>query len=203
MAVLSPTEISGRTVFLGTVKSRGDSPVSTPDADFVLSFRGIEGESHSGMTRASCARVTGQYARGTQIRNVRQVSIVSVEDLRAIARGLGVAAVEPEWLGANIVVEGIPDFTLVPPSSRLIFAGGVSLTVDMENAPCTIPAREIERHHPGAGTRFRAAARNLRGVTAWVEREGTIRLGETMRLHVPPQRLYPPLVAREIANAEG
>ena len=30
----------------------------------------------------------------------------------------------------------------------------------------------------------------LRGLTAWVEREGTFSLGETVRLHVPDQRVW-------------
>ena len=30
-------------------------------------------------------------------------------------------------------------------------------------------------------------------ITAWVERPGTIRVGDRCRLHVPPQRLYPHL----------
>ncbi len=66
----------------------------------------------------------------------------------------------------------------------------------MENGPCQFSAREIERAHPGKGRGFIAAARHRRGVTAWVEREGAIALGETARLHVPPQRSYPPLDSR-------
>ena len=27
----------------------------------------------------------------------------------------------PEWLGANIVLEGIPELTRIPPASRLVF----------------------------------------------------------------------------------
>ena len=112
-----------------------------------------------------------------------------------IAAAMGLPAVQPEWLGANLVVEGLPDLTRLPPSSRLIFAGGASLVVDMENAPCQFPAREIEREHPGHGAAFRRAARHRRGVTAWVEREGRITLSDALRLHVPPQRPYPPLVS--------
>ena len=68
----------------------------------------------------------------------------------------------------------------------------------MENGPCQFSAREIERAHPGKGKGFIAAARHRRGVTAWVEREGAIALGETARLHVPPLRSYPPLDSRLI-----
>ncbi len=193
MAILSATTIGGRVAWLGLVGDRDGSMRSAPAERLALTFAGIAGESHFGLTRPSCSRVTAQYPRGTTIRNVRQVSLVSREELAAIAAAMALPALRPEWLGANIVLEGLPDLTLVPPSSRLIFAGGAALTVDMENTPCTIPAREIEREHPGHGGAFRTAATHRRGITAWVEREGTIGLGDEVRLHVPPQRAYPPL----------
>jgi len=113
-----------------------------------------------------------------------------MEDLIQIAENMGVPHLEPEWLGANLCLSGIPDFTLVPPSSRLIFSGGASLVVDMENEPCKYPGMIIDKHIPGAGERFAKSAINLRGVTAWVEREGMIGNGDDVSLHVPPQRLY-------------
>jgi MOSC domain-containing protein YiiM len=57
----------------------------------------------------------------------------------------------------------------------------------MENRPCHLPAKVIDAYLPGAGGRFKAAAKGRRGVTAWVEREGRLALGETLRLHVPDQ----------------
>jgi hypothetical protein len=193
VAVLNPTELTGRVLYLGLNPCRKGGHATQPVKRVDVTFEGFVGESHSGLTRRSCARMVGQYVKGTEIRNTRQVSILSREDLEGTARTLGIAVLPPEWVGASMVIEGVPDFTLVPPSSRLIFEGGVSLTIDMENAPCTIISAEIERHHPGVGKAYRAAATHRRGVTAWVEREGTISLGEAMRLHVPPQRLYPPL----------
>ena len=89
------------------------------------------------------------------------------------------------------MIEGIPDFTWVPPSSRLQGPGGVTLIVDMENRPCHLPAREIDAIHPGKGKAFKSAAQNRRGVTAWVERPGTLGLGDILRLHVPDQPVWP------------
>ena len=37
---------------------------------------------------------------------------------------------------------------------------------------------------------FKTAAAGKRGVTAWVEREGTLRLGDEVRLHIPAQRAW-------------
>lgn len=203
MAVLNPTDLTGRVTYLGLNPSREGGHVTDPVDEVEAAFTGFVGEAHSGFTRRSCARVTAQYPKGTEIRNTRQVSILSVEDLALTARILGIPALPPEWVGASLVFEGLPDLSLLPPSSRLIFEGGVSLTVDMENAPCNVIAAEIERHHPGVGKHYRSAAAHRRGVTAWVEREGRIRVGETARLHVPPQRLYPPLVPGAAGAAQA
>lgn len=91
-----------------------------------------------------------------------------------------------------MVVAGIPDFTHVPPSSRLQGEDGATLVVDMLNRPCQEPAVTIERARPGHGRAFKAAAKGRRGVTAWVEREGTLRVGERLCLHVPAQRAWAP-----------
>lgn len=155
-----------------------------------VTYAGFDGESHSGLVRASCVRVRGQYAEGTEIRNTRQISIVSIEELALIAESMGIDALEPEWVGANLLVSGIPDFSRIPPSTRMIFAGGASLVVDLENSPCKYPGEIIERHHPGKGGLFAKAAYGRRGVTAWVEREGSIAMGEDIRVHIPPQRIY-------------
>jgi len=48
----------------------------------------------------------------------------------------------------------------------------------------------IEAVRPGNGRGFKRAAEGRRGVTAWVEREGMLRLGDTLRLHVPDQRAW-------------
>lgn len=155
-----------------------------------ITYAGFDGESHSGLVRASCVRVRGQYAEGTEIRNTRQISIVSVEELALIADAMGIDTLQPEWVGANLLVSGIPDFSKIPPSTRMIFASGASLVVDLENSPCKYPGEIIERHHPGKGDLFPKAAYGRRGVTAWVEREGHITTGEAIQLHIPPQHIY-------------
>ncbi len=157
-----------------------------------MTFSGFPWESRSGLTRPSCSRVRDQYAPGTPIRNTRQFSIVSGEELAQIAAEMGVAVVGPAWIGASIVVEGIADFSHVPPSSRLQTPSGTTLTVDMENRPCHLPARVIDEDLPGKGRVFKAAAKGRRGVTAWVEREGTLRVGDELRLHIPDQPAWAP-----------
>ncbi|UPH71474.1 sulfurase [Abyssibius alkaniclasticus] len=193
MPILSPTEIYGHVTFLGIVPDRTASLRSVSQPELVLDFAGARGECHSGVLRKSCSRVSSQYPVGTEIRNVRQLSLLSAEELAAIAAEMGLEQLLPEYLGASIVLRGIPNLTLLPPNSRLIADNGAAITVDMENGPCQFPAREIEADFPGKGAGFMPAARNKRGVTAWVERPGTLALGTRLRLHVPPLRAYPAL----------
>lgn len=193
MPALIPTSYSAEVTWLGRVETDDRTALIATSAERLdLTFDGLSGSVHSGAVRDSCSRVTAQYPRGTRIRNVRQVSIVSQEELERIAATMGVPHLDPARLGATLVIRGIPDFTHVPPSSRLQSQSGTTLTVDMENRPCHLPARSLETVMPGMGKLFKPAAQNLRGVTAWVEREGSLSLGDTLTLHVPDQRAWAP-----------
>lgn len=88
------------------------------------------------------------------------------------------------------MLRGIPDFSHIPPGSRLQASSGATLVVDLENRPCTLPAKGIEAAHPGFGAAFKPAAKGRRGVVAWVEREGVLALGDRMRLHIPDQPVW-------------
>ena len=156
-----------------------------------VKFEGLPGESHSGLTRQACVRTREIYDEGTRIRNVRQITIISEEEMALIAAGMDIDHIKPEWLGANLLVSGIPDFTLLPPSTRLLFSGGVSLVVDMENLPCAYPAKEIQKIHEGKGKLFTRNAHQRRGVTAWVEKEGSIASGDGIRVFLPTQNPWP------------
>ena len=193
MAILQPTEISGTVEGLYLVDNSEVSIASQPVEQVTASFEGFSGDCHTSLVRQACVRTKAQYPEGAPVRNVRQVTIVSQEDLAAIAADMGLPEIKPEWLGATMCVSGIPDFTLVPPSSRLIFPDGTGIVVDMENEPCAWPGKQIEQRHPGYGRLFVRNAANRRGVTGWVEREGAIAVGDKVALHVPPQRVYQPL----------
>jgi hypothetical protein len=151
---------------------------------------GVVGDCHAGLTRKSDSRTLQLYPRDTDIRNVRQLTLLSVEELAEVAAALEIDRVAPEWLGANLVTSGIPDLTLVPPSTRLQFPSGCTLVADMENAPCRQVAEVIARTHPDKAMGFIKAATHKRGLTAWVEREGLIRTGDAITLWFPPQRHY-------------
>lgn len=198
MQALKPTEFTGRVVWLGRVTDRGARLEAEALAEADLTFAGIAGEAHGGVTRPACSRVRKQHPRGTEIANVRQLSVLSAEELAVIAGKMGVDALDPAWLGASLVIEGIADFSHVPPSSRLQAPSGATLVIDMENRPCQLPARVIEEHKPGRGKLFKPGAEGRRGVTAWVEREGRIALGDVLRLHIPDQPVW-----SELARARG
>ncbi|WP_170385042.1 MOSC domain-containing protein [Ruegeria atlantica] len=192
MPVMRETEYKGKVVWLGHVPAGKSIRANAVEA-LDLGFFGDRGARHEGETRASCVRVNNLYPQGTEIRNVRQLSVLSAEEIDATAQQMGLDRLDPSFLGASIVLRGIPDFTHIPPSSRLQVAGGVTITVDMENRPCVIPGREIESDLPGHGAAFKPAAQGRRGVTAWVERPGELKIGDTMTLFVPDQRNWAPL----------
>jgi hypothetical protein len=190
MPALIPTPFFGRITWLGLVPDRALGLVAQAVDRLDLRFDGPAGETHGGLTRLSCSRVTAQYPKNTVIRNVRQLSVLGAEDLAAIALAMGIDRLDPGLVGASLVIAGIPDFSHLPPSSRLQAEGGATLVVDMENRPCTLPAKPIEAALPGHGRAFKPAAVGRRGITAWVEREGTLTLGATVRLHVPDQPVW-------------
>ena len=155
MTILHPTKITGTVEAILVNADRDDDSIETGRVDEVsANFEGFAGERHSGLVAKSDVRYRKQYEKHTPIRNTRQISMLSVDDLKQIAENLDVERIEPEWLGANLLVSGIPKFTEVPPSSRLIFTSGASLVVDNENEPCRYPADVVDRNFPGAGARF-------------------------------------------------
>lgn len=195
MPALKPTAFTGQITWLGVVRDRAAALAADSVQAVMARFDGPEGEAHGGLTRASCSRVLAQYKHGTTIRNTRQFSVLSAEDLDAIAARMGIAALDPVLVGASMVIAGIPDLSHLPPSSRLQAEGGATLVVDMENRPCQLPAKPIEAAHPGFGAKFRNAAKGRRGITAWVEAEGMLRLGQNVTLHVPDQPVWAHLEA--------
>lgn len=190
MPALNPTDYYCDIMWLGRVADPTQGIQSAPVADMTLTFDGPIGEAHGGATRPSCSRVLSQHPRGTEIRNVRQLSILSQEELDAIAAKIGLDAIDPAWVGASLVVRGIPDFSHVPPSSRLQAEDGTTLVIDMQNRPCHLPAKVIQSVSDAAAKKFKTAAMGRRGVTAWVERPGALAIGNRMRLHIPDQRAW-------------
>jgi MOSC domain-containing protein YiiM len=164
-----------------------NSLLSTPLSEVQVTLEGFAGDLHAGFTRPSDSR-TPRYPRGAPIGNRRQVSIVSQEELAEIAAELDVPEIRPEWLGANLMLGGIPYLTHLPPATQLYFAGGVTLWVSGENRPCRGPGELVQAEYPempDLTARFVKAARHKRGLVAMVEMGGVLRRGEAVEAKVP------------------
>jgi hypothetical protein len=162
-----------------------------PVGELRTDFAGILGDRHHGFTRRAGAREPW-YPRGKEMRSGRQLTIVAEEELAEIARRLEIAALHPGWIGANIVVAGIPAFTRIPWGARLVCATGAVLVNEGDNAPCRFAGAEIARHvadRPGLDRLFPKAAIHLRGIVASVELPGAIAPGG-LTVRIPEQRLW-------------
>lgn len=149
-----------------------------------VTLEGFSGDKHSGWTKLSDGR-TKFYPRGTVIRNSRQISIVSVEESRTVAERLGIDEIKPEWMGANLLVEGIPSLSELKPNSRLFFESGAVILITGNNAPCSTLSAEIASHFPGQTNLREKIVKNsirMRGVVAVVELPGSIKKGDSVRV---------------------
>jgi hypothetical protein len=173
-----------------------------PDNDFEtratdgleLGFQGIASDFHAGYTRRSGGREPW-YPRGTEMRNERQLTIVAPDELAQSAVGMGIAEIKPEWIGANLLLDGLPRLSMLPSGTLLFFKGGVTLKIDAQNGPCRLAGRRIAERAgmadlDGSALLFPKVAKRLRGLVAWVEKPGRIEPGEEVSVRVPEQWIY-------------
>lgn len=186
----NPYNLSGTTLAVLVCRD-ADSLQSTRLEQVEAAFEGLAGEKHSGFTRPSDSR-TPYYTRGTPIRNTRQVSILSAEEMQQAAANLGVAEIRPEWIGANLLLSGIPRLSKLPPNTRLVFESGAVLAVTAENHPCKYAGKSIAEAvgRPELAERYPKDAAGLRGVVAVVELPGLIRAGDAVTVQLGRQTLY-------------
>lgn len=151
-----------------------------------LTWGGVEGDRHFGLTARSGVRQK-HVPRGTELRNARQLSLVSEEELAQVAAALAVPRLAFTWLGANLCARGVPALTRLPPSSRLVFPSGAVIAIDLDNLPCAGPGK-VAAAELGAGPAFAArfveAAKGLRGLVGWVERPGALAVGDAFSVWV-------------------
>ncbi|WP_339765761.1 MOSC domain-containing protein [uncultured Hoeflea sp.] len=164
-------------------------------ASLEMGYDGIGGDFHAGLTRKSGSREPW-YERGTEMRNERQLSIVASDELAVAAAGMGIDRIEPGWIGANLVIDGIPLLSMLPPRTQLFFEGGVTLRIDGDNGPCRYAGAAIAKNFPDmdettVALSFVKAAKRRRGVVAWVEKPGVIQHGEKVTAHIWEQWIYP------------
>ncbi len=196
MKITPARKLSGK--ITQVLKAEGEDFVSAPVDVLELTYGGIKGDFHEGLIRQSGSREPW-YPRGTEMRNERQLSILSEEELIEIAGGMKIQKLEAGWIGANLVTEGIPKLSFLPPRTLLMFEGGVTLRIDGYNAPCRYAGGSIAKHvgieaddhmKTDMALAFTDAAHMKRGLVAWVEREGTIRVGEGFTVRIWEQWIY-------------
>jgi MOSC domain-containing protein YiiM len=161
--------------------------VTRPVDELHLTLTGIAGDRHAGATRTADAR-TSWHSRGTPIANTRQLSFVSVEECAGVAALMDIPEVDPALLGANLLLEGFPELSFLPPATRLQFPSGATIFVTEQNAPCIHPARKLAEAfgRPELAALFPKAAIGRRGLVGLVEREGAVITGDAVRLIAPP-----------------
>jgi len=155
-----------------------------------VDLEGFPGDRHRGFTRE--AWQGDKDPEGTVRRNERQWSGVSVEELAIISERMDLnRPLEAATLGANLCVEGIPEFSQLPRGTRLLFPSGATLVVEEINPPCKDMGEEIAAAYttntgePAVGKMFPKHSFGLRGVVGVIDVPGLIRAGDRVVLEIP------------------
>ena len=154
---------------------------------------GFAGDKHNGPSRAAW---DGEWEpKGTIRRNERNWSAVSVEELTHISERLDLTEpLSPETLGANLFIQGVPELSLLPKGTRLVFPSGAVLTVEEYNPPCTDMGEQIAATYSTrsgealTGQSWLRPAAGRRGVVGIVDVPGEIKTGDSVevRLYTEP-----------------
>jgi len=191
--ILRGRKVLGRIVGLFFTADTSPKGFQTAPAEsLTLEIDGVVGSRHRGWTRSADSRVP-YLPRGTTIRNTRALSVVSVEDLAEAALRLDIPKIDPRWIGANILVEGIERLSFLPRGTRLFCEGGAILIVEDMNAPCRGAGAAIAAHTPGRPElelQFPKQCQHLRGLIASVEHGGVITKATAVTGRLPEQWLY-------------
>ena len=87
MPCLTETRHTGTITWVGHVPTDASGIRAEPMVEAHTTFDGIGIDRHAGATRLSCVRVTMLHDKGTEIRNTRQLSVLSQEELDSLVGG--------------------------------------------------------------------------------------------------------------------
>ncbi len=174
--------ISGRVESLYVGRNKG---VRKDECAFLeLRTDGIVGDRHSGDLKKADGRDKG-IVRGTMIRNWRQWSAISIEEVELMRKNLKLEELEGALLGPNFIVSGIENFTQLPHGTLLRFPDA-ELFVETENDPCTQAGSAIATVHSGVTPhQFVKAAWHIRGLVGIVSKAGIVRVGDSLEVTIP------------------
>jgi len=150
---------------------------------------GFAGDKHQGPVRKTWE---GEWQpAGTKRRNERQWSGVSLEELAHISERLDLSdPLSPATLGANLCLEGIPELSLLPKGTVLVFPSGAELRVEEYNPPCSDMGEQIASKYstrsgqPLTGQSWLRPASGRRGVVGVIDVPGEIRAGDKVEVRV-------------------
>jgi MOSC domain-containing protein YiiM len=183
-------------VTTATLVARGKDFQSTRGSQIELVLDGVVGDSqHFGFVRKSSSREPW-HPRGTLVKNDRQLSIVSNEELLEVASDMEIPRIDPEWIGANLMIAGVPQLSFLPRGARMMFPSGATVFIMDQNAPCRHAGAAINEHYPerqALDLLFPKKAGGKRGLVGFVERAGIVREGDPVTIMLPMlQWVYEP-----------
>jgi hypothetical protein len=154
---------------------------------------GFAGDKHHGPVRKAWE---GDWEpKGTLRRNERQWSAVSVEELAHISERLELTEpLTPATLGANLCIEGVAEFSLLPKGTKLVFPSGAVLVVEEYNPPCADMGAQILAQYSSHSNLLESAqswlrpAAGRRGVIGVIDVPGEIHTGDEVEVRIfePP-----------------
>lgn len=160
-----------------------------PHESIRVELDGIVGDRHRGYTRNAWAG--DKQPEGTERRNERQWSAVSVEELAAMQTALDLAKpLDAGTLGANLCVSGVRDLSRLPKGTLFKFSSGAELIVEEYNPPCHDMGKILAgKYEPRSGktlssTAFSKAAKLSRGIVGVVEAAGVIHAGDEVIIEI-------------------
>lgn len=197
--MLQSTRRTIEPVAIGRVESLAVNGDRTNALAFLLD--GPFGDRHSGFARRASGH-DGGYMRtsalekGDDIFNFRCWTALSREDISEIQRDLG-HHIPPGCLLENLVISGVPNFSQLAPTSRLVFPvrdlgempSQAILAVWEENEPCKVVGKRLADYHhrPELERAFVSAAQHRRGVMGLALSPGRIEIGDEVFVYPPLQ----------------
>ncbi len=167
-----------------------------------LYFRhhGPENDKHSGWTR-SLSGHDGDYIKTSDrqkndvVFNWRSWTGLCTSEIKEVEKEIW-NNIPVGCLLENVRFSGIPKFSELPPTSRLVFPsrsapGGMKeqtwLAIWEMNGPCATVGKRLAEHHgkPDLATLFVKKAQNKRGVMGFVLSPGLVEVGDEVMVYPP------------------
>jgi hypothetical protein len=180
-------KLTGRIVSLHLGDNDDLSKLANPTLQ--AQVNGFAGDKHQGAERKTWSGE--KQPKGTVRRNERHWSGISVEELTHITERLQLTEpLSAATLGANLCLEGIPEFSLLPKGTTLEFPSGAILSVEEYNPPCIEMGAQIAAKYatqsgePLKPNSWLGPAAGRRGVVGVIDVPGEICLGDEVKVLV-------------------